>query len=165
MSYALVIDDAIQATQGRLPSTARRLDTQATVCPLDGVWTQTLHEACGWFEVVDTPPTFDEATEVRERGTVELVDGTPTRQYTVRAKTAAELAAEADAADRAAKGINVANAVSTLRGWADQMEGVTVTQGNAVNVLQQFVERQAIFYDRFADLIESQRFDQAGNAP
>ena len=158
--YALVIDGAVQSV-GRLPNSARRLDNQAWVMGLATAPTE-LVEACGYFPVTNNPPTYDPATEVLERGDVTVVAGVPTVEYTVRDKTQAELDAEADETDRQAKGVNLANAVTTLRNWADQMEGVTVTTGNAVNVLQQFVDRQAVFYDRFADLLEYQRIDALG---
>jgi len=41
---------------------------------------------------------------------------------------------------------------------ADTMK--IVTQGNAVNTLQTMVNRMGTFFSRFADLIESRRYDQ-----
>lgn len=158
--YALVIDNAVQSV-GRLPNSARRLDTGQWVMGLATAPTE-LVEACGYFPVVDTPPAYDPATEVLERNGVVVVQGVPVVDYTVRDKTAAELAAEADQADRQAKGIDVGNAVDTLRTWADQAAGVTVTSTNAVDTLQTLVDRQAIFYARFADLLEYQGLDRLG---
>lgn len=160
MTYALVIDGTIEAV-GRLPHSARRVDNDQWVMGLATAPTE-LVEACGYFSVVDQPPTFDPMTQVLEGGGVVLVDGQPTRVYTVRDKTGEEFAAEAAESDREQKGVNVGQAIAVLRGWADQMDGVTVTTQNAVNVLQQFVNRQAVFYDRFADLLEYQRLDQLG---
>ena len=80
----------------------------------------------------------------------------PTVVWTERDKTSAELHAEQDAADLEEKRGNYQGAVSTLRTWSEQAEGMTVTSGNAVATLQQLVDRQAVFYDRFADLIEAE---------
>lgn len=96
MMYAQVTADTINAV-GRLPNSARRLDTRQWVMGLTNAPTE-LVEACGWYSVTDTPPDHDPATQVVERGDVTLVDGRPVRRYTVRAKTADELAAEAEAA-------------------------------------------------------------------
>ena len=57
------------------------------------------------------------------------------------------------------KATNVSQAVTTLRQWATDAAGTTVTTGNQVTVLQQVVDRLGIFFDRFADLIESKRLD------
>jgi hypothetical protein len=92
--YALVIEGEIQSV-GRLPTSARRLD--------DGNWVMGLATAspgliaaCGYFLVLDMHPTYDSATEVLERGDVFLSDpSTPVVAYTIRPKTAEELAAEA----------------------------------------------------------------------
>lgn len=157
MSFALINSGAVKAV-GRLPNSARRLDTGQWVMGLTSAPTA-LVEACGWFPVTDEPPTYNTTTEVLERGAVEVVDGRPLRAYTVRAKTAAELAEDAEVADRNAKRINVANAVATLRQWADDAENTDVTATNAVQVLNVLVGRLGVFFDRFADLIEAQRLD------
>ena len=64
-----------------------------------------------------------------------------------------------DSDDRDTKGTNVSQAVTTLRQWATDAAGTTVTTGNQVTVLQQVVDRLGTFFDRFADLIESKRLD------
>ncbi len=64
-----------------------------------------------------------------------------------------------DDEDRQQKGTNVSQAVTTLRQWASDAAGTTVTTGNQVAVLQQVVDRLGTFFDRFADLIESRRLD------
>lgn len=165
MTFALVLDDEIQAV-GRLPGSARLVETGQWFCPPGGLKNATTaeQEACGWFAVIDAPPTFDEATEALERGDVELVAGVPTRAYTKRAKTAEELAAEADDADRNTKGVTVAQAIPWLRQQAETARGVTVTSTNAVAVLGGLVKNVGQFYDHFADFLEARRFDQtAGN--
>ncbi len=64
-----------------------------------------------------------------------------------------------DSDDRDTKGTNVSQSVTTLRQWASDAASTTVTTGNQVVVLQQVVNRLGIFFDRFADLIESKRLD------
>jgi hypothetical protein len=157
-TYALVEDDIVK-TVGALPASARRLDTGEWVMGLATAPTE-LVEACGWFVVTDTPPAYDPATEVLENGGVVVVAGRPVFDYTVRPKTAAEVEAEADLADRRLKGAQIGREVVTLRQWADDAEAVTVTSGNAVATLNIIIDRLAVFFDRFADLIEHQGLDR-----
>lgn len=70
--------------------------------------------------------------------------------------TAAETARSAEAA-KVAKAQAVDAAVATMRQWASDARGTTVTSGNAVATLQVVVARLGTFFDRFADLVESQR--------
>jgi len=74
--------------------------------------------------------------------------------------TQEELNEIADRAARNAKKTLVANAIPTLRTWATELSAVTVTSGNAVATLQALIDRQEIFYARFADLLEYQRIDK-----
>lgn len=157
MTYAFVTDATIQSL-GRLPNSARRLDTGQWVMGL-GTAPVGLQQACGWFEVVDTPRPADTATTTHDRS-VELVNGTPTVVWTERPKTQAELDAEAAADRQRTRQVNVEQAVATLRQWADQAAATTVTNGNAVNTLQTVVNRLGVFFDRFADLVENQYGEQ-----
>lgn len=163
MLYAFV-DSGTVVSVGRLPNSARRLDNGSWVMGLSTAPAEMV-EACGWFPVVDNPPAFDPVTEVRERSDVTLESGVPVMQYVVRDKTPAEVAEEADAADREAKRTSVAGAVSVLRGWADDAQSTTVTSGNAVQVLNLVVDRLGVFFDRFADLVEAQRLDVGNDGP
>jgi hypothetical protein len=91
--WAEIIDGAVTATRGRLPSSLRRADTGQWVCPPDGSWSVEQAAACGWHPVTETAaPTV----AANETATVSLavVDGLPVRTWTVRPKTADELAAE-----------------------------------------------------------------------
>jgi hypothetical protein len=97
MMYAQIIDNSIRAL-GRLPRSARRLDTGQWVMGLATASTD-LQRACGWWEVVDTDPPTVTATQVAEQ-TVDLVAGVPTRVWSVRDKTTDELAADAEDANR-----------------------------------------------------------------
>lgn len=98
--YALVIDDAIVRTAGT-PTDLRRLDDGASVL-FSSYITDAELAACGWFPVVEsTRPTITTA-EMFDPDTIELVAGTPTRVYHVRAKTAAELQADVAAANSVA---------------------------------------------------------------
>ncbi len=67
--------------------------------------------------------------------------------------------AQIDDEDREQKATNVGQAVTALRQWASDAQNVTVTTGNAVATLQTVVDRLGVFFDRFADLIESKRLD------
>jgi len=125
--YAQITNDTI-TTIGRLPVSARRLDTGQWVMGLANAPTE-LVEACGWHPVIDTPPAYDPATHVLERGTVELTAGTPTVQYTVRAKTADELAADQRAIADDAEREQAKTAVTNLRAYID-----TATPTNAQTV-------------------------------
>ena len=50
---------------------------------------------------------------------------------------------------------NVDQAVATLRQWAIDAENTTVTNGNNTTVTQIMMDRLGVFFDRFADLIET----------
>lgn len=80
--------------------------------------------------------------------------------WSVVSLTAEEAAAAALEADRDAKRQLVAQAIPTLRQWASDARGVTVTSGNAVATLQTVVNRLGTFFDRFADLLEGTRIDR-----
>jgi len=96
MSFAKVTDSSIEKIVARLPAAARRLDDGAWVMALRSADTAT-QEACGWFEVDGTAVRPDDtATATSDRG-VELVGTVPTVQWTVRPKTADELASHAAA--------------------------------------------------------------------
>ena len=95
MTYALVTNSTIQAVQGRPPTSARRLDSGNWVLGLRTA-PAALQQACGWWEITDTPRPDDTATTTHDR-TVELVAGVPTVVWTERDKTQAELDAEAKA--------------------------------------------------------------------
>ena len=47
-------------------------------------------------------------------------------------------------------------AIGWLRDAAADAEAVTVTSGNAVQVLQVTVDRMAVFFEHFADLLEAE---------
>jgi hypothetical protein len=113
-------------------------------------------------EVYDPEPAYDPLAE--KLGPWQWLDSpeteTATRFRQVVALTPGEAAAAQDAADREAKLAAAGQAVVALRAWADDAAGVTVTAGNAVAVLQTMVARLAVFFDRFADLLEGQHIDQ-----
>lgn len=68
-------------------------------------------------------------------------------------------AANAVAAIRRSKSDAVDNSIAALRQWALDAAALdgNVTSANAVVVLQEVVDRLGVFFDRFADLRESQR--------
>ena len=85
----------VTATTGTPPPSARRLDTGQWVSPPGGLAFGTVAEqqACGWYVVVETAAPTVTASQVAE-STVTLPGGVPTRTWTVRAKTQAELDAD-----------------------------------------------------------------------
>lgn len=87
-SYALVVANAIQS-EGPLPLSARRLDTQEWVMGLATASTA-LREACGYREVQDAVRPADTPTQIQVRG-LTLVGSVPTVTWTPRNKTQAEL--------------------------------------------------------------------------
>lgn len=107
-------------------------------------------------------PAYDSATQKLVATSIETGSNPVvlTRDWSIVALTQAELDEIADRNARNAKRTLVANAIPTLRTWATQLEAVTVTSGNAVATLQALIDRQEIFYARFADLLEYQRIDQ-----
>lgn len=90
-SYALVVANAIQS-EGPLPLSARRLDTQQWVMGLASASTE-LREACGYREVVDTARPADTTTQIQVRS-LTLQSNVPTVTWTPRNKTQAELDAD-----------------------------------------------------------------------
>jgi hypothetical protein len=72
MTYALVDGDTIESEHGSLPESARRLDTGDWVLGLREYGTVEQQQACGYFEVVDTPRPADTATDTYVRS-LELV--------------------------------------------------------------------------------------------
>jgi hypothetical protein len=56
---------------------------------------------------------------------------------------------------RQAKVAAVDQAVTALRSWAEDARNTTVTTGNHETVTQTVVDRLGVFFDRFADLIET----------
>lgn len=143
---ALYVESADGVTPGRtkvnLPSTFIR--------KLDGSWsipTVETAEQFGWFPVVEeAQPSADHVRTIAHDGT-----GFVTAWTFDPAAQTARLAAEAQDVKRQA----VTNAVATLRQWADDAEATTVTSGNAVATLNTVVDRLGVFFDRFADLVES----------
>lgn len=108
--------------------------------------------------IVNVPaPAFDPATEKLEKQ--ETLDA-PNEQYLVSflavALSQSELDAYAEQQDLQQKRTQLINAINTLRQWSTEAQAVTVTSGNAVNVLQNLIDKQATFYSRFADLLETQ---------
>jgi len=118
----------------------------------DGAWsipTPETAEAFGWHPVAETAqPSPDHLRSITHDGT-----GFVTTWTFDQAAQDARLADK----ERQAKATAVENAVATLRQWADDAEATTVTGGNAVATLNTAVRRLGVFFDRFADLIESRQ--------
>ena len=120
--YALVINNTIEAVQGRLPRGA----------DADGQWIEPVTEAnaasCGWFPVVDVARPADTTTDTHDR-TVQLVDGTPTVVWTQRAWTVDELAARQAEANRQTIDAAIAGALAELQQIIDGPTVATVPAG------------------------------------
>lgn len=74
-------------------------------------------------------------------------------------------AQQSDTSDRQQKGTRVKQSIAALRQWA--LDGASVVAGwDAMTAAQRTaatkvaIERQGIFYDRFADFLEWQRMDK-----
>jgi hypothetical protein len=74
--------------------------------------------------------------------------------------TQAELDERADELRRAGFQATLAAGISTMREWADQMDAITVTSGNAVATVQNIVDNLPTFFRGFADLLEYMRIDK-----
>lgn len=111
--YAQVTDSTVTTVQGRLPSSARRLDTQEWVMGLAAAPVELQH-ACGWYAVVDVARPANTATDTYDRS-ITLQAGVPTVTWTARPKTAAELAADTQNANRATVQTQAANALANNR--------------------------------------------------
>lgn len=113
------------------------------------------------LRIINAQPAHDPATQKLEQTkTADVGAETYTIGWTVVALTAQEQADYADNIDRDNKLTTVGQQVATLRSWATDAAGTTVTNGNNTTVTQTMVTRMGLFFDRFADLIEGQRLDQ-----
>jgi hypothetical protein len=156
MTYALVENDQVVRVAGQ-PTNLRRLADGALV-----LWSQYITAAelaaCGWFQVIDAARPADTATHTHDRT---LQVGTQGAFRVVRVVwvqrpwTQAELAARATAAAVDARNTELANAIDTLRTWAAQARGTTVTTANHLATTQTVVTRLGTFFDRFADDLEN----------
>jgi hypothetical protein len=156
MTYALVENDQVVRVAGQ-PTNLRRLADGALV-----LWSQYITAAelaaCGWFQVIDAARPADTATHTHDRT---LQVGTQGAFRVVRVVwvqrpwTQAELAARAKAAAVDARNTELANAIDTLRTWAAQARGTTVTTANHLATTQTVVTRLGTFFDRFADDLEN----------
>lgn len=157
--YGRIVDGVLDGPIRRPRSKGEYKVADGTlVRPGEMGWTPALLDVCGFVEAIEDRPTLG-ADEVYDTHADLLEAGIPVRRWTKRAKTAEELAAEADEADREAKRTEVGRAVATLRQWAQDARDTTVTATNIVAVTNVVVDRLGVFFDRFADLIEAQRLD------
>lgn len=77
----------------RNPRPGERTATGAWLTPVNGTWTDELAAACGFVPITEIAAPTVAADQVAE-SSVAVVNGTPTRTWTVRAKTADEQAAD-----------------------------------------------------------------------
>ena len=88
-----------------------------------------------------------------ETGIMTAVDGAGSTIETVQLGQA-ELDALTAEEEQRARRLRLDQAAATLRAWAVDADATTVTAGNAVAVLGVVVDRLAVFFDRFADLLD-----------
>ena len=111
----------------------------------------------GYYQVTTTDApastattTFDEEIQPNGAGGWEQV-------WVERPLTQDELDRQAARDASEARNTTLKGAIPTLRQWAADASAVTVTNGNNTSVTQTMVDRLAIFFDRFADLLEERR--------
>lgn len=146
--YALVVDDAVVST-GRLPASARRLDTQEWVMGL-ATATVDLQQACGYLEVDEPARPTVTAQQTFDPDTIELVAGVPTRVFHVRAKTQAELDADTADADTRAERDQAKAAVAQLDQFITRGATNTAAQVRDMTVIQARILKRLI-RDSFGD--------------
>jgi hypothetical protein len=100
--YALVIDGELVTVRRPRRSGETKLSDGALLRPPESGWTDSLAAVCGFVPIVDPGPPPITALQTFDPNTVELIGGVPTIVYHVRDKTPEELAAELQAATRAA---------------------------------------------------------------
>jgi hypothetical protein len=124
MSYARVIDGAVESETGALPDGAERLDTGEWVLGLPDAPVD-VQRATGWHEVDDTPRPDDTDTTTHDR-TLTLVGDTPTVTWVERPKTQAEL-------DAATASANHSNIVTNLNADMAAMQATIDTPNATIN--------------------------------
>jgi hypothetical protein len=141
VSYALVQDNAIQATQGRLPNSARRLDTGEWVMGLASASTA-LRNATGWYEIVDVAQPADTPTHTTDRS-VTVQAGIPTVTWTQRAKTAQEIASANQQANLTTIDTNLAQDLTALQAIIDSTNAtINANPAAAIKTIARAQRRQ-----------------------
>lgn len=141
---------------------ARKLADGTLVRPGTEGTTPALLDAVGAVAVVDTGPDYDPALQVLVGHSLSDVAGTPTIVYTYRDRTAQELAADADNAEREAKAVSVGQAVTWLRARAAEYRAHTATVADHLPTTNTMIDNDAVFFDGFADLLEGLHLDRRG---
>lgn len=113
-------------------------------------------------QVIAPTPTFTNTSHKLDVGI--WVDNTNTQTATftnpIVVLTPTESNIVVVALNRITQKNSLSNSLTTLRSWATQAAGTTVTTNNNVAVLQTITTRLGLFFDQFADLLEIQRINQ-----
>lgn len=119
--------------------------------------------SAGWYEYVDEPKPDD---SLLSDGGVDtkwihdapaLVGNQVVRSWSESPKTAADYEREA----REAKAFTVAGSIDVARQWAaDYRAAGPTTQSNALGRIDQMLDRDAKFFDFFADFLEAIRWGE-----
>ena len=146
--YTFSTDGTTPGPTTRRPRTSRDLATGEWVM-LNANSGTADYERCGWYAITEVPRPDDDH--------VKSISDAPFTEVWTFDQALAD--ANAAAATAAANGVNVVQAVAVLRQWAADAAGTNVTNGNNTNVTQTVVDRLGVFFDRFADLIESDKLN------
>jgi len=138
--------------RGRVPDAARRVDTAQWVLGLVNAPVE-LQQACGWYVVVEPAPPTPSASQVVE-STVQVVDGVPSRVYTLRGKTAEETASDTQQANRQ----TIEARVTTLLG---QLDTIAATSGTLTAAQLSGAVRQIAVGLRAVVRLQANRLDSA----
>ena len=143
MAYALVTGGVIQAV--RYPGRWEiKLSDGARLSPPEDGWTPQLAALCGFVPIVEVARPADTPTHTHDR-TVALLVGVPTEVWTQRAKTAGELAADTQQANRATIDAQflayIAGADTAI---ANMQAVIDSPQPSFVNLAQALTQMQAL---------------------
>lgn len=127
--YAQIAGGEVTAV-GRLPQSARRQDSGDWVSGLSSASVD-LQQACGWYEIVETPRPPVAEGEVAVNS-LELVGGYPTLVWTVRPKTPGELAADAEQSNHDSVEQAARDALATNRSDITQAQAIA-SQADALS--------------------------------
>lgn len=152
--FALVHDGTVLGWWGGLPDSWPDPATGENISGIASLPVERQREL-GWWAVTPVAQPAVGPSQTVDHAVV-LVDGIPVDQWTVRARTVSELAADARGAQRAA----TSEAIIWLRQRALVYEQFgAVTTGNAVTALEALRQDQIIFMRGFADLLDLLGFE------
>lgn len=145
MSFAYVLNNAIDSVTGRLPFYSHD-KTTGDIVKFFSTTSEPDLNRCGWFTVIDDPRPDDTATTTWDASHA-LVGGIPHRVWTERPKTQAELDGETSAANRA----TITDAVRAKYTRLRQIRDANKTTFTGLSAAQ----RDSQLFDAVVDLAEA----------